>query len=477
MKLMKVMKLRLLVASASAAAIVLAVSLLVAIQPAQAAVGLRISNGRLVEANGTPFIMRGTSHAHVWYQGQTSSFANIKSLGANTVRVVLSGGRWTPVNNAADVANVVNLCKANRLICVLENHDTTGFGEQQNEWTLDRAVDYWISVQSALTGQENYVLINIGNEPIGNNNAAQWTAATTAAIQRMRNAGFDHTIVVDAPNWGQDWQFVMRDNAVAVANADVDRNLLFSVHMYGVFNTAQEVIDYLQSFQSRNLPIMIGEFGFNHSDGDPDEDTIMAQAVQRGIGYIGWSWSGNGCCVEYLDQVTNFNVNQLTSWGQRLFNGANGIRATAVQATIYGTQTGSPSPSVSPSRSPSASPSPSRSVSPSPSRSVGPSPSGGTRACTATYVKQNEWPGGFQGEVRVAAGSAAISSWRVTWTWANGQSIYQSWGANLPPNTNPVNATNMPYNGNLGAGASTSFGFLASWNGVNNNPAPTCTAS
>jgi mannan endo-1,4-beta-mannosidase len=461
--LMKLSKARVLIAAASAAAVTLAVSLLVAVQPAQAAVGLRISNGRLVEANGTPFIMRGTSHAHTWFSSQTSSFANIKSLGANAVRVVLSGGRWQPSNNAADVANVVNLCKTNRLICVLENHDTTGFGEQQNEWTLSRAVDYWISVQSALTGQENYVLINIGNEPIGNNNAAQWTQATVSAIQRMRNAGFDHTLVVDAPNWGQDWQFVMRDNAPTVAAADVDRNTLFSVHMYGVFNTAPEVVDYLQSFQSRNLPIMIGEFGFNHSDGDPDEDAIMAQAVQRGIGYLGWSWSGNGCCVEYLDQVTNFNVNQLTSWGQRLFNGANGIRDTAVQATIYGTQTGSPRPSISPSRpaSPTSSPRPS------------PQPLG----CTATYSRIGQWPGGFQGEVRVTAGSAGITGWRVTWTWANGQSIYQSWGANLPPGVNPVVATNMPYNGVLGAGQSTTFGFLATWNNsANTNPAPTCTA-
>jgi mannan endo-1,4-beta-mannosidase len=269
-------------------------------------------------------------------------------LGANTVRVVLSGGRWTPVNGASDVANIVSLCKANRLICVLENHDTTGFGEQQNEWTLDRAVDYWISVQSALTGQENYVLINIGNEPYGNNNPAGWTQATTNAISRMRNAGFDHTIVVDAPNWGQDWQFIMRDNAQTIANSDVDRNTLFSVHMYGVFDTAAEINAYLDSFRTRNLPLIIGEFGFNHSDGNPDEDTIMAQAVARGIGYLGWSWSGNGGGVEYLDQVTSFNVNQLTSWGERLFNGANGIRSTSVQATIYGTQspppTGSPSP-------------------------------------------------------------------------------------------------------------------------------------
>ena len=28
----------------------------------------------------------------------------------------------------------------------------------------------------------------------------------------MRNAGFHHTLTVDARNWGQDWQLIMRNN-------------------------------------------------------------------------------------------------------------------------------------------------------------------------------------------------------------------------------------------------------------------------
>ena len=51
-----------------------------------------------VEANGTTFVMRGVSHPYAWFTSQNSSFANIKSFGANTVRVVLgsaldTGGR------------------------------------------------------------------------------------------------------------------------------------------------------------------------------------------------------------------------------------------------------------------------------------------------------------------------------------------------------------------------------------------------
>ncbi|GAA1257219.1 hypothetical protein GCM10009677_04410 [Sphaerisporangium rubeum] len=311
---------------------------LVAPPAASAAVGLRVSGTNITEANGTNFIFRGVSHAHVWYQDRlATSLAGIKSLGANSVRVVLSGGRWTPANNAADVANVVAQCKANKLICVLENHDTTGYGEQGGAVTLDAAVNYWLSVQSALTGQEDYVVVNIGNEPIGNNAVTPgWAQATSSAITRLRTAGFQHLLMVDAPNWGQDWSFTMRDNARTVFNADPQRNTVFSIHMYGVFDTASEINAYLDAFRTAQLPLVIGEFGHNHSDGNPDEDTIMAQAQTRGIGYIGWSWSGNSSDVGYLDMTNNFNASSLTSWGERIFNGANGIKSTSREATIFG---------------------------------------------------------------------------------------------------------------------------------------------
>ncbi|WP_405143050.1 cellulase family glycosylhydrolase [Sphaerisporangium sp. NBC_01403] len=328
----------------------LLISMLVAVQPAQAAVGLRVSGTKIVESGGSAFVMRGVSHPHAWYPSQTtSSLAGIKSLGANTVRVVLSGGRWT-ANSAADVANVVAQCKANRLICVLENHDTTGYGEQSGAVTLDAAVNYWISVQSALTGQENYVVINIGNEPFGNNSVTpNWTQATTSAITRMRNAGFQHLLMVDAPNWGQDWSFTMRNTAASVFNADPQHNTVFSIHMYGVFDTAAEINSYLDTFQTAGLPLVIGEFGFNHSDGNPDEDTIMAQAQTRGVGYIGWSWSGNSSDVAYLDMVNNFSASSLTSWGTRIFNGANGIAQTSRQAAVY---TGGGTPDTTPPTTP-----------------------------------------------------------------------------------------------------------------------------
>lgn len=453
--------------TAVAAVLALIASFVIVTPSASAAVGIRVSGGRILEANGNDFVMRGVNHPHTWFPTRTTAFADIKSLGANTVRVVLSSGdRWTR-NSPSDVANVISLCKANRLICVLEVHDTTGYGEEHAAISLDRAVDYWLTLRDVLVGEENYVIVNIGNEPYGNQGYASWTTDTIAAIRRLRDAGFQHAIMVDAPNWGQDWSFTMRDTAAAVFDADPLKNTIFSIHMYGVFDTAAEISAYLDRFRSARLPIVIGEFGHDHSDGDPDEDAIMAYAQTHGIGYLGWSWSGNSGGVEYLDMVTNFDVNRLTSWGQRIFHGPNGIAATAREATIYSGS--SPAPTASPTTPPTTPPATPPTAAPTTS------PPGGN-GCTATYRVVGQWPGGFQAEVQVTAGSSPIRGWTVSWTFADGQRVDHVWGATISTSGASVIARNADYNGNLAAGGSTTFGFLGSWHGTNSVPAVTCTA-
>jgi mannan endo-1,4-beta-mannosidase len=327
---------RTVAAAVAAAAASLIISSVGVVAPARAAVGFHVSDGRLVEANGATFIIRGTNLPYVYFP-RNEAFADIKALGANAVRVVLSGGRWKP-NGVDDVATVVSACKVNRLICILDDHDPSGYLQDQNEWSLDRAADYWISVQSALLGQEDYVLINLGNEPYFDVAVNDWPSATQAAIQKLRNAGLHHTVIVDGPNTGQDWQFVMRDNARTVFDSDPEHNTVFSVHMYSNYDTPDKVISYLDSFQGTGMPLIVGEFGDKYYRANPDVGTIMAQAVSRGIGYLGWCWSGFGSNrpEPYLDQVVDFDPNQLTSWGERLFNGENGIRATAAEGTVYG---------------------------------------------------------------------------------------------------------------------------------------------
>lgn len=75
--------------------------------------------------------------------------------------------------------------------------------------------------------------------------------------------------MVDAPNWGQDRSNTMRSNAASVFASDPHRSTIFSIHLYGVYDTAAEVQDYLNHFVNNGLSIVVGEFGDNHSDGNP----------------------------------------------------------------------------------------------------------------------------------------------------------------------------------------------------------------
>jgi mannan endo-1,4-beta-mannosidase len=250
----------------------------------------------------------------------------------------------------------------------------------------------------------------------------------------------------------------MRDNAQAVLDADTQHNTVLSIHMYAVFNTASSITSYLDTFKSKGWPLVIGEFGWQFDSSQVDDQTLMSEAVKRGLGYIGWSWAGNNDPI--LDMTNNFDPNSLTTWGQRIVNGANGIKATSKQATIYGTTTTTP-PTTGPTTPPTTSP-------------TTVPPSGG---CTAAYSIVGSWQGGFQAEVKVTAGSSAINGWTVTWTYANGQTVTQAWNATVTSSGAAVTAKNVSYNGKLAAAGATSFGFLGSWNGANSVPTPSCAAS
>jgi mannan endo-1,4-beta-mannosidase len=83
------------------------------------------------------------------------------------------------------------------------------------------------------------VIINIANEPFGNTTTANYLPDTIAAIQALRTAGLTHTIMIDGATWGQDWSNTMRTNAMQLWNADTRHNLVFSVHMYEVYQSSR----------------------------------------------------------------------------------------------------------------------------------------------------------------------------------------------------------------------------------------------
>lgn len=488
--------------------------------PLSAHAGFTVAGNQLLDGNGNPFILRGINHPHTWYTFRTpQAVVDMASVGANAVRVVLSNGqRWTR-NDVADVANLIQSLKDNRLIAVLEVHDVTGWGEDPAAAPLTTAVDYWIDIKDALIGQEDYVIINIGNEPFGNNvPPSTWIDEHRNAIVRLRAAGLTHTLMVDAGNWGQDWQIIMLENADQVAAADINNNTMFSVHMYEVYDSEAQVEEYVTGFLGRyDFPLVVGEFGADHRGQPVDEDAILKVTNAYDVGYLGWSWSGNSGGAESLDIVFDFDVDRLSTWGDRLINGVDGIRATARIATVFD---GAPTNRAPRAFDDSVEVKVDETVDIALSGSdvdgqvvdyaVTAAPANGTLAgiganltytpnpgyvgtdsfefmvtdddgatsnvatvsinvvevgstdSQCTYTVTNEWGSGFVAEIRIEnLGTQPIEGWQVSWSYAGDNRVGHAWNTNLS-GSNPYDASNLDWNRVIQPGQAVVFGLQGS---------------
>ncbi len=303
-------------------------------KPHEGAEGFYVSGTKLYDANGNEFVMRGINHPHSWFKDKDDiALAAIAETGANCVRIVCGDGQQYARDSAETLSRLVERCKALEMIAILEVHDITGKDELS---ALEKTVDYWIEVKDALIGNEAYVLLNIANEWVGTWDSDIWTQGYTAAIPRLREAGIKNTIIVDAAGWGQ-YAKSISDGGEEVFAADPLQNTMFSIHMYGSAGKNDRVIrQNLARVTEKGLCVIVGEFGYNHSDGDVDEAFIMQYCGENDIGYLGWSWKGNGGGVEYLDIALEWDGSRLSEeWGVNLIEGDTGIRKTSEKCSVF----------------------------------------------------------------------------------------------------------------------------------------------
>jgi mannan endo-1,4-beta-mannosidase len=113
------------------------------------------------------------------------------------------------------------------------------------------------------------------------------------------------------------------------------------VHMYEVYGPGASgharITSTLQQAVTAQLPLIVGEFGAQA--GNPvvaiDAGFIMSECVRLKLGYLGWSWKGNGASLAFLDIAVDWEGAQLSSWGTTLIKGTAGLSTSATKATIY----------------------------------------------------------------------------------------------------------------------------------------------
>lgn len=150
------------------------------------------------------------------------------------------------------------------------------------------------------------VIANIANEWYGTWNGSAWADGYKYAIKSLRDAGIQNTLMVDCAGWGQ-YPDSIKDYGKSVFEADSLKNTVFSIHMYeyaGANDTT--VSNNINNALNLNVPLVIGEFGQKHTNGDVD--AIISICKNKSVGYMGWSWKGNGSEYAYLDLSND--------WGQ-----------------------------------------------------------------------------------------------------------------------------------------------------------------
>nr|WP_244454497.1 glycoside hydrolase family 9 protein [Micromonospora echinofusca] len=107
---------------------------------------------------------------------------------------------------------------------------------------------------------------------------------------------------------------------------------------------------------------------------------------------------------------------------------------------------------------------------PSAAVAVTTAPDSPTASCTVAYTT-SDWNTGFTANITITnTGTSTVNGWSLQFAYTAGQQAGQGWSANVIQTGATVTATNLPYNGTLAPGASTSFGFNGTHSGTNPKP-------
>ncbi|KKJ93605.1 endo-1,4-beta-xylanase [Micromonospora sp. HK10] len=287
---------------------------------------------------------------------------------------------------------------------------------------------------------------------------------------------------------GNDWIEVAFRTARA---ADPDAKLCYNDYNIDnwTWEKTQGVYNMVRDFKSRGVPIDCVGLQSHFNSGSPYPgnyrttlQNFAALGVDVQITELDIEGSGSTQAATYGNVVKDClavsRCTGITVWGIRdsdswrasgtplLFDG-NGNKKQAYTAVLDALNAGgtTPPPTTAPPTT-----APPTTAPPTTAPPTTPPPSG--NGCTASLTL-NQWQGGFVTNVRVTAGTSPLNGWSVTLTLPSGATVTNTWSAQPSGTSGAVTFRNVDYNRQVGAGATTEFGFQ----GVGTGPSGTATCT
>ena len=324
--------------------------------------GFHTDGVRLLDANGKEFLMRGYNYSYAWQKNLWgAAFSTAKKYNCNALRIQLSDGQKDLGGycDAKQVSDLISSCKDNHFIGVFNVQDTGG-GNDAN--VLLHAADYWVGIKNAVIGQEKYCIVNIGNEWMGSPGRDcngkwgdyqenLWSDTYIEAVRRIRSAGIKNTLMIDCNGYGQYADIIWKEGQRILDEdkkyfKDGKPNIIFSIHFYekacywdyekGVGSRVAHSIDKALSI---GAPVCIGEYAYSRKSEEwkMDWETIQDYSKTMNIGYLGWSFTGNGDAESKGLDMFNSDGSQMYKNGECIIRHPNdGILATSVICSVYG---------------------------------------------------------------------------------------------------------------------------------------------
>ncbi|MDO4320276.1 MAG: cellulase family glycosylhydrolase [Bacteroidales bacterium] len=343
-----------------------------------------VSGTKILDANNKEFMMRGCNYSWTWQRGHEQSvIPAAKRIGCNIIRIQLGDGKQYYEPSKDELEYLITLCERNKLVAMFNTHDETGSNSLDD---LKRAANFWIKMKDVLNAHLSTVIVNISNEWYGSwNNAQAWADGYKTVIPMIRNAGIKNMLVVDAAGYGQ-WPTSIFSKGKEVAATDKLKNTVFSIHFYdSAGDTDSKVRSNIDNALNIGYPVIVGEFAYKHRGNDVAWQTILDYCAEKRVGYLVWSWTGNGSGTEDCDMFGGYDDSDYRPNGTYTVKGRNGIKETSTECSVF-------DKNVNPDPEPG----------PEPEPGPGPDPDDDSFEVVGTYTFQPSEPlGSWKNEVRI----------------------------------------------------------------------------